>query len=88
MGVVLHPMDQDATIVLGPSEGGLGGQHAPDGFPASGRNAYPSRANTFCADVSRLSFPSCSINLNIRCFTIQKKQLGIYCTCSRGSCRV
>jgi len=37
--------------VLRPSEGGLGGQDAPDGFPASGRNAYPSRANTFFADV-------------------------------------
>ena len=42
MRVVLHPTDEDATIVLGPSEGGLGGQDAPDGFPASGRNAYPS----------------------------------------------
>jgi len=38
--------------VLGPSEGGLGGQDAPDGFPASGRNAYPSGANAFFADVS------------------------------------
>ena len=37
--------------MLGPSEGGLGGQDAPDGFPASGRNAYPSGANTFFADV-------------------------------------
>jgi len=37
--------------VLGPSEGGLGGQDAPDGFPASGRNAYPSGANAFFADV-------------------------------------
>jgi len=36
--------------VLGPSEGGLGGQDAPDGFPASGRNAYPPGANTFFAD--------------------------------------
>jgi len=36
--------------VLGPSEGGLGGQDAPDGFPASGRNAYPSGANPFFAD--------------------------------------
>jgi len=36
--------------VLGPSEGGLGGPDAPDGFPASGRNAYPSGANTFFAD--------------------------------------
>jgi len=36
--------------VLGPSEGGLGGQDASDEFPASGRNAYPSGANTFFAD--------------------------------------
>jgi len=35
--------------VLGPSEGGLGGQDAPDGFPASGRNAYPPGANAFFA---------------------------------------
>jgi len=40
--------------VLGPSEGGLGGQDAPDGFPASGRNAYPSGANAFFADVLML----------------------------------
>ena len=38
--------------MLGPSEGGLGGLDAPDGFPASGRNAYPSGANTFFADVT------------------------------------
>jgi len=38
--------------VLGPSEGGLGGQNAPDGFPASGRNAYPPGANAFFADVA------------------------------------
>jgi len=38
--------------VLGPSEGGLGGQDAPDGFPASGRNAYLPGANAFFADVS------------------------------------
>ena len=36
--------------MLGPSEGGLGGQDAPDGFPASGRNAYPPGANTVFAD--------------------------------------
>ena len=36
--------------MLGPSEGGLGGQDAPDGFPASGRNAYPSGASAFFAD--------------------------------------
>jgi len=36
--------------VLGPSEGGLGGLDAPDGFPASGCNAYPSGANAFFAD--------------------------------------
>jgi len=36
--------------VLGPSEGGLGEQDAPDGFPPSRRNAYTSGANTFFAD--------------------------------------
>ena len=36
--------------MLGPSERGLGGQDAPDGFPASGRNAYPPGANAFFAD--------------------------------------
>ena len=41
--------------MLGPSEGGLGGQDAPDGFPASGRNAYPSGANAFFADVGSYS---------------------------------
>jgi len=35
----------------GPSEGGLGGQDAAGGFPASRRNAYPSGANAFFADV-------------------------------------
>ena len=50
--MVLHPTDEDATIVLGASEGGLGEQD-PDGFPGSGRDAYPSGANTFFADVSR-----------------------------------
>ena len=35
--------------MLGPSEGGLGGQDALDGFPASGRNAYPFRARAFFA---------------------------------------
>ena len=50
MRVVLHPTDQDATILLGPSEGGLGGQDALGGFPASGRNAYLSGANAFFAD--------------------------------------
>ena len=38
--------------MLGLSEGGLGGQDAPDGFPASGRNAYPPGAKTFLADVT------------------------------------
>jgi len=38
--------------VLGPSEGRLGGLDALDGFPASGRNAYPSGANAFFADVA------------------------------------
>ena len=42
--------------MLGPSEGGLGGQDAPDGFPASGRNAYPSGANAFFADVLNIRF--------------------------------
>ena len=37
--------------MLEPSEGRLGAQDAPDGFPASGRNAYLSGANTFFADV-------------------------------------
>jgi len=36
--------------VLGPSEGGLGRQDAPDGFPGSGRNAYPCGAKAFLAD--------------------------------------
>ena len=40
--------------MLGSSEGRLGGQDAPDGFPGSGRNAYPSGANTFFADAGRL----------------------------------
>ena len=40
--------------MLGPSEGGLGGQDAPDRFPASRRNAYPSGANAFFADVPPL----------------------------------
>ena len=39
--------------MLGLSEGGLGGQDAPDGFPASGRNAYPPGANAFFADEGR-----------------------------------
>jgi len=37
--------------VLGPSEGGLGAQDGPDGFPVSGCNAYSSGANSFFADV-------------------------------------
>jgi len=37
--------------VLRPSKGALGGQDAPGRFPASGRNAYPSGANAFFADV-------------------------------------
>jgi len=53
MWVVLHPTDQDATIVLGPSEGG---QDAPEGFPPSGRNAYPSGANAFFADAHLMGF--------------------------------
>jgi len=51
MRVVLHPTDWDATIVLGPSEGGLGGQDALDGFPPSGRNSYTSGVKAFFADV-------------------------------------
>ena len=51
MRVVLHPTDKDATILLRPSEGALGGQDTPGGFPASRRNAYPSGANAFFADV-------------------------------------
>jgi len=38
-------------MVLGPAEGGLSGQDAPDGCPAAGRNPYPSGANTLCCDV-------------------------------------
>jgi len=38
--------------VLGPSEGELGGQDSPDGFPASGRNAYPPGASAFFADAA------------------------------------
>jgi len=53
MPVVLHPTALDATIVLGPSQGGLGGQDPPDGFPASGRNAFPSGVMAFFADVPR-----------------------------------
>jgi len=40
--------------VLGPSEGGLGGQGATDGFAGSGRNAYPSGAKASFADVACL----------------------------------
>jgi len=53
MRVVLHPTDQDATMLSGPSEGALGGQDAPGGFPASRRNAYPSGANAFFADARK-----------------------------------
>ena len=53
--VVLHPTDWDATIVLGPSEGGLGGEDALDGVPASRRNAYPSGAHAFFADATEIS---------------------------------
>jgi len=37
--------------VLGPSEGRLSGQDARDRYPASGRKANPSGANSFFADV-------------------------------------
>ena len=40
--------------MLGPPEGGLSGLDAPDGFPASGPNTYPSGANAFFADESVL----------------------------------
>ena len=50
---VLHPMNYDATILLGPSEGGQGGKDAPDGFPVSGRITYPSGAMAFFADAER-----------------------------------
>ena len=53
MRVVLHPTDKDATFVLGPSEGALGGQDAPGRFLAYGRNAYPSGAKDFFADALR-----------------------------------
>ena len=36
--------------MLGPFEGLVGGQDAPDGFAASGCNADPSGAKTFFAD--------------------------------------
>jgi len=42
-------------MVLGTSEGGLSGQDAAGGFPASGRNAYPSGANPFFADALECS---------------------------------
>ena len=46
--------------MLEPSEGGLGGQDAPDGFPASGRNAYPPGAHAFFADDHRvIDVPMC-----------------------------
>ena len=41
--------------MLGPSEGGLGGQDAPDGVPASERNANPCGENAFFADVTTSS---------------------------------
>jgi len=47
MWVGLHPTDRDATVVLGPSEGGLGGLDNLEAFPASGCNAYPSGVNVF-----------------------------------------
>jgi len=51
--------------VLGPSEGGLGGQDAPDGFPASRRNAYPSEANAFFADVVSITYLTTAIVTNV-----------------------
>ena len=51
--------------MLGPSEGGLGGQDAPDGFPASGRNAYPPGAHAFFADALKVAEPIFSIRLQL-----------------------
>jgi len=45
----LHPTDGDATVLLRPSQGGLGGLDDLDGFPASGSNPYPSGGNVFFA---------------------------------------
>ena len=47
MRVVFHPIDSDATILLGTSLGGLGGEAGPDQFPASWHNAYPSGVMLF-----------------------------------------
>jgi len=52
MRVVFHPIDCDATILLGTSQGGLGGEDGPDRFPASGHNAYPSGVNAFLAVIN------------------------------------
>jgi len=49
MGVGLHPTDWDVTIVLGPSDSGLGGQDDLDAFPVSGHNIYLSKVNVFFA---------------------------------------
>ena len=50
MRVVLHQTDYNSTIVLGPSEGGRGGQDTPDGLGVSGRNRNWFGANAFVAD--------------------------------------
>ena len=42
-------------VVLGPSEGRLGGQDDLDAFPASGHNAYLSGVNVFFANIFRAS---------------------------------
>lgn len=51
---MLHPTDLDATILLGPSDGGLGGQDDLDGFPASERNAYLSKTKAFSLILSEI----------------------------------
>jgi len=52
MCVGLHQMDRDATAVLGPPVGGLGGPDDLAGFPASRCNAYLSGVNVVFADGS------------------------------------
>jgi len=50
MCVELHPMDKDATAVLGPSQEGPGGVDDPDRFPASGSTVYLSEPNILFPD--------------------------------------
>ena len=49
----IAPNGLGSNHCAGPSEAGLGGQDAPDGFCASGRNAYPPGAKAFFADGGR-----------------------------------